>query len=355
MTLPANVVRTASLPWSESKRCPPGFQSRSKRILQRSAHPAIGAHLEELPVGERSCPLHWHLVEEEHLYVLSGTLTVRELAADDEAYREFELHPGELVAYPAGKKLAHGSFNRGTEPAVFLALSDRRPGDVCFYPDSGKLALRALPEVGVWEGRPYGDPEPEAALDAAAHVAAASERAATRAVTRLDGDDRPDHVVWFGRVGERELAMDEWRVFGMRLSRSAGAVAVGVNRDRVEPGCRTSPLHWHARNEELVMVLEGRPTLRQWRGRRGEYGRPSFQEPEEERIVLEPGDVVHWPADEPLAHQIVNESDDDAVLLVAGDEQPDDVCVMPERGDIWAAALEQVGVLQPCSYWEGEG
>ena len=355
MTLPENVVRTGAAPWVEPQiGYPPGFGTRMKRVLRPNPRPALGAHLEELPPGSRSCPLHWHLLEEEHFWVLSGTLTVRELPEGDEAYREYELSAGELVAYPAGTRLAHCFFNRGAEPAVFLAVSDKQPGDLCRYPDSGKIAFRALPDVGVFDGRVGDEPAPDTPLQPAAHVAAAVAAARRLPVLRLEGDERPVHVVWPGRIEERELARDEWRVFGTRLSRSAGAQAVGVNRDRLPPGCLTSPLHWHGRNEELVLVLSGRPTLRQWRGRRAEFGRPGFADPEEERVVLEPGDLVHWPPADPVAHQLRNEGDQDALLLVVGDEQPDDVCVMPERGELWASALGELGVLTPTSYWEGE-
>src|SRR5947208_13531037 len=44
-----------------------------------------------------------------------------------------------------------------------------------------------------------------------------------------------------------------WRYLG----EAAGTVGVGVNRIRIDPGCRSTPLHAHGDHEEIFYVLGG--------------------------------------------------------------------------------------------------
>ena len=44
-----------------------------------------------------------------------------------------------------------------------------------------------------------------------------------------------------------------WRYLG----EAAGTVGVGVNRIRIHPGCRSTPLHSHGDHEEIFFVLGG--------------------------------------------------------------------------------------------------
>ena len=344
MHLPDNVRRPTPDDWQQEQ---PGVRTLAFPPPERVS---VGAHLEELAPGRTSCPLHYHLLEEEHFHLLEGSLTVRELADGASEVREYPLEAGELVAYPAGTRLAHQFANHGDAPAHFLAVSDVRPGDVCVYPASGKVLVRALPEVGVFRTHDWGAGPPPEPPDAAACVAEAVARSERWGVTSLAGDERPGHVVGPARLEERELLEGELRFFGLPLARKAGAQAVFLNRDRLPPGSRTT-LHWHARDEEALVVLAGRPTLRQVWGSRDEEGRPSFAGGREERVELRAGDLVHWSPDALVAHHLINEVDEDAVLLVVGDANADDVCVMPDRGDVWIAPLEGAGHLVPGDYW----
>ena len=352
MDLPKNVVRPTESDWSDHYAPVERYGSRLLRFLP-SSRLGVGAHVEEVLPGHRPCPLHHHLREEEHFFMVDGELVVRELPDGGAEYREFPLCAGELIAYPAGTRLAHQFINRSDRPARFLAVSNIERGDICFYPDSGKWALRALPEVGIFEGRDWpgdGDADPP---DTESLLAEAQANAAKRPTDVLGLDARPDHVVGPNRIDEHELLDGDHRFFGMPLAREAGAKSVFVNRDRLPAGSRTH-LHWHAVEEEYLLVLEGRPTLRQVAGRRVEFRRPLFDVPEESRCILQPGDLVHWSPEEVLAHQLQNETDSDVVVIMVGDSRPDDVCVIPDLGLLWAPLLEAAGVLAPTSYWAGE-
>jgi uncharacterized cupin superfamily protein len=47
------------------------------------------------------------------------------------------------VARPSGTGVAH-EFLAGPGGLTYLAFGERRPGDSCFYPDSGKVSLGGL-------------------------------------------------------------------------------------------------------------------------------------------------------------------------------------------------------------------
>src|SRR3954451_15429185 len=47
-----------------------------------------------------------------------------------------------------------------------------------------------------------------------------------------------------------------------RLGRQAGADALGASLFELPPGASSFPLHVHHANEEMIVVLTGRPTLR---------------------------------------------------------------------------------------------
>jgi uncharacterized cupin superfamily protein len=102
----------------------------------------------------------------------------------------------------------------------------------------------------------------------------------------------------------------------VRLAAHAGAERLAANLYELEPGAIVSPLHFHHANEELAFVLEGEPTVRRGEGR-GE--------------VLEPGAIVAFLAGPAGVHQIANESDSPArVLIVATAELPE-VAEQPEE------------------------
>jgi uncharacterized cupin superfamily protein len=60
-------------------------------------------------------------------------------------------------------------------------------------------------------------------------------------------DDVEEHDFQEGSIHSR------WRYLG----EAAGTVGVGVNRVRVDPGCRSTPLHAHGHHEEVFFVLGG--------------------------------------------------------------------------------------------------
>ena len=104
-----------------------------------------------------------------------------------------------------------------------------------------------------------------------------------------------------------DLLGDEWSSendrpgFRWRRMRVA-AEALGASLYELPPGERTWKYHYEVGNDELLVVVSGRPTLRTPQG-------------EEE---LRPGDCILFPQGPDGAHQVVNGSDEPArVLLVS--------------------------------------
>ena len=58
----------------------------------------VGVAIEELPPGKQSCPFHFHMLEEEHLYVLEGECTLR-LGSERLSFKA-----GDYAVFPAGEK-----------------------------------------------------------------------------------------------------------------------------------------------------------------------------------------------------------------------------------------------------------
>jgi uncharacterized cupin superfamily protein len=105
-----------------------------------------------------------------------------------------------------------------------------------------------------------------------------------------------------------------------RIGRQAGAERLGLSLWEVEPGQAAYPYHAHLTEEELVIVIEGRPSLRTPEGRRD----------------LEPGDVVSFPRGEQGAHQIANRSDATVRFLAFSTSGEPDVVLQPDSGKVGA-------------------
>ena len=94
----------------------------------------FGVNLTTLPPGCRSSLRHWHEVEDEMVFVLSGTLTL----IDDDG--ETEIGPGEAAGFPGGVANAHNFVNRGTEEVVLLEMGTRPANDRCHYAEHDLVA-----------------------------------------------------------------------------------------------------------------------------------------------------------------------------------------------------------------------
>jgi uncharacterized cupin superfamily protein len=94
-----------------------------------------------------------------------------------------------------------------------------------------------------------------------------------------------------------------------RLAAHAGARRLAANLYELESGAVVSPLHFHHRNEELLFVLSGTPSLRRC---------------DSDIRELSPGEIVAFPIGPAGIHQILNRSERSArVLICATNDLPE--------------------------------
>ena len=112
-------------------------------------------HCEVLP-GMLSMPPHCHSVEEEIFVVLEGDGHV--LLWEEGGVEEHVVRAGSIVARPPGTGVAH-AFRGGETGMTVLMYGTREPGEVCYYPRSGKVyfvGLGLITKVGeqfdYWDG-----------------------------------------------------------------------------------------------------------------------------------------------------------------------------------------------------------
>jgi uncharacterized cupin superfamily protein len=113
---------------------------------------SFGVNLTTLKPGAMSALRHWHAVQDEFIYVLSGRPTLVTDAG------ETVLAPGLCMGFKGGVPDGHHLVNRTAEDVVYLEVGDRLPGDAASYPDDDLKAVFAA--HGKWQfqhkdGTPY--------------------------------------------------------------------------------------------------------------------------------------------------------------------------------------------------------
>jgi uncharacterized cupin superfamily protein len=113
---------------------------------------------------------------------------------------------------------------------------------------------------------------------------------------------------------------DPFRSRIMRVGHHAAAKELGATLYELDAGGAVSPYHLHHGNEELLVVLEGRPSLRTPSGTR----------------ELEPGAVVAFPRGKEGAHRVFNPSDEPARVLILSTMNYPEVAEHVDTGTVLA-------------------
>jgi uncharacterized cupin superfamily protein len=119
----------------ESTRAPLYDGSRSGSVAgQRVGTVArkLGAGVDILPPGKRSCPYHFHYAQEEMFIILEGEGTLRV------AGEMIPIRAGDVIGIPPGPEYPHQIVNTSNAPLKYLSISTQEVPEVCEYPDSGK-------------------------------------------------------------------------------------------------------------------------------------------------------------------------------------------------------------------------
>jgi uncharacterized cupin superfamily protein len=111
-----------------------------------------------------------------------------------------------------------------------------------------------------------------------------------------------------------------FRCLRARLGRQAGSERLGLSLWELPGGEAAYPYHHHLVEEELVVVLDGRPSLRTPDGWRD----------------LEEGEVVAFPRGERGGHQLVNRTAERVRFLAVSTSGEPDIVIYPDSGKLGA-------------------
>jgi uncharacterized cupin superfamily protein len=111
-----------------------------------------------------------------------------------------------------------------------------------------------------------------------------------------------------------------FRCLRARVSRQAGSDRLGLSLWELPPGEAAYPYHYHLTEEELLLILDGRPSLRTPGGWR----------------ELQEGEVVPFLRGEQGAHQLVNRTENTVRFLAFSTNGEPDIVIRPDSRTLGA-------------------
>lgn len=157
---PKRPISSENVKWdefSEGSRFAIRYRHLTSAAVGENYH--VGFAVEELEPGKQSVPAHYHMLEEEHVYVLEGSLTLR-LGEERHAMKA-----GDYACFPAGQRAGHCLINESDKVCRYIIVGERNPNEVVVYTDSNKVLVRSLGrrEIydraatrGYWDGEETG-------------------------------------------------------------------------------------------------------------------------------------------------------------------------------------------------------
>jgi uncharacterized cupin superfamily protein len=120
---------------------PPPFAEQVAGREKRALGDALGltqfgVNLVTLPPGAWSSQRHWHVHEDEFIYVLEGEVTLVTDAG------EKVLGPDMAAGFLAGKADGHHLINRSDKPVRYLEVGTRAESEVAHYSDVDMVARK---------------------------------------------------------------------------------------------------------------------------------------------------------------------------------------------------------------------
>lgn len=105
-----------------------------KRLGDAAGLTQYGVNLLRLPPGAWSSQRHWHIAQDEFIYVLAGEVV---LVTDG---GEEILHAGDAAGFPANEGNGHCLQNRSSADAQILEIGTRIAEDAAYYSDIDMMA-----------------------------------------------------------------------------------------------------------------------------------------------------------------------------------------------------------------------
>jgi len=124
-----------------------------------------------------------------------------------------------------------------------------------------------------------------------------------------------------------------------RLASELGGSQLALNVFELPPGQSVCPYHYESGEEEWIVVLTGRPTLRT---------------PDGER-ELAPWDCAFCPTGEAGAHKVTNETDEPARIFIWSNHVSPHTSVYPDSDKVGAWPPGKLfRASDAVDYWDGE-
>lgn len=134
MSNPKNIKSTTTMKWQHAKE-DEHYEYEVKQLSRFSGGQELGASLYRLAPGKRMCPFHYHLGNEEAIFILEGSGTLRLGEA------RHGVNAGDYIALPAGEAHAHQLINTSDQSLTYLCISTMKHPDAFIYPDSKKVGV----------------------------------------------------------------------------------------------------------------------------------------------------------------------------------------------------------------------
>lgn len=155
--LRARLIRNVADVALERQQREPLYDTRCGSVTNRQVATRLGAGYDELAPGKRGCPYHYHLAQEEMFVILEGEGTLRV------AGEMLPLRAGDVITIPPGPEYPHQIINSSGALLKYLSISTQERPEVCYYPDSDKIAAfhrgprlvgRSKDNLDYWDGEP---------------------------------------------------------------------------------------------------------------------------------------------------------------------------------------------------------
>jgi uncharacterized cupin superfamily protein len=142
---------------------------------------------------------------------------------------------------------------------------------------------------------------------------------------------------------DAELEHEGFRIQQAAIAKRIGAELLAGNVYDVAPGKKLWPYHLHHANEEWLVVLRGRPTLRTSDGER----------------ELNEGDVACFVRGRAGAHQVRNATEEPVRILMLSTTLAPEIIEFPDSDKVLTKDATDDDIFtsrygEPVDYWDGE-
>ncbi|MEO8151580.1 MAG: cupin domain-containing protein [Rhizobacter sp.] len=141
----------------------PLYDAMGTRLAPGTVALKLGASVDIVAPGKRSCPYHFHYAQEEMFIVIEGEGSLRV------AGEMLPIRAGDVMFIPPGPAYPHQIVNTSAAPLKYLSISTKDKPEIVEYPDSGKYLAsaeregdshgfarmhRAKDDLDYWDGEP---------------------------------------------------------------------------------------------------------------------------------------------------------------------------------------------------------